>query len=69
MVSAEPVSLDPELRDILENLASGLFPLTAWINAKTFTPSANDLPWRSGGEPLTPTRVGAIQFFDALLTW
>ena len=59
--------MDPELRDILENLASGLFPLDAWINAKTFTPTANDLPWRGGGESLTPKRIGAIQFFEALV--
>jgi hypothetical protein len=67
MISAEPVPLDPELRDILENLASGLFPLDAWIKGKTFKPAVNDLPWRSGGEPLSPKAIGVMSFFEALL--
>jgi hypothetical protein len=41
-----------DLHDTLERLAAGLFPLSAWIKGKTFTPKPNDLPSRARGEPL-----------------
>ncbi|HEY2921004.1 MAG TPA: hypothetical protein VGK77_18640 [Candidatus Binatia bacterium] len=67
MTSAEVIPLDPELREVLENLAGGLFPLDAWIKSKTYTPAEADLPWRKGTEPLSPKKIGVIQFFEALV--
>ena len=67
MTPADMSPLDPELREILENLAGGLFPLDSWIKNKTFKPAEADLPWRTGGGPLTPKAIGIMPFFDALL--
>lgn len=59
--------LDKELRDILENLAGGLFPLDAWIKAKNYKPPEKDLPWRANGASLVPKDLGVIKFFEALI--
>src|SRR6266849_6601109 len=62
-------SLDDELRSILENLADALFPFATWFQDKDkrFPAPQPDAPWRAGGERLTPAKIGAITFFEALL--
>jgi hypothetical protein len=60
---------DPELRGVLENLAGGLFPLADWIadpNRK-FKPREKNLPWREGGQSLSPRDIGVIPFLEALI--
>src|SRR6266446_10513868 len=63
--------LSDQLRKILGKLAEGLFPLADWLAAKPFDPQnlpgAGKLPWRNG-ERLTPEAIGAIEFFETLLT-
>ncbi len=66
MTPADINPLDPELQEILANLAGGLFPLDSWIKNKTFKPEG-DLPWRTGEGPLTPKAIGVLPFFDALV--
>lgn len=63
--------IDEELREILENLANGLFPLKPWIEDKDkrHVPppkQCETLPWRNGAA-LTPNDLGAIDFFEDLL--
>jgi len=60
--------LTPELRDILNNLAAGLFGLDAWVKepAKYLPPNQN-LPWRATGHTFTPTDLAVIPFFENLL--
>jgi hypothetical protein len=61
---------DEELKNILEKLAEGLFPLAQWIEDKIsrngYQP-AGDLPWRMPGRSLTPAMLGVISFFEELL--
>src|SRR5947209_4214486 len=61
--------LDADLRSALENIASELFPFAAWMQDKDtrFPPPQPDVPWRAAGEQLTPAKIGAINFFQALL--
>ena len=60
--------LTPELRDILNNLAAGLFGLDAWVKepGKYLPPNPN-LPWRVSGHTFTPEDLAAIPFFENLL--
>jgi hypothetical protein len=60
--------LTDELREILVNLAEGLFPLARWVAEPTkYVPPQSDLPWRQAGQQLTPKRLGVIEFFENLL--
>jgi hypothetical protein len=58
-----------DLRSALENIASALFPFALWMQEKDtrFPPPKPDAPWRAGGEQLAPAKIGAIDFFEALL--
>lgn len=68
MPSDATAVLTDELRAILANLAAGLFPLAKWIaEPSKYTPPQSDLPWRQPGRSLTPTDMGVIEFFEALL--
>lgn len=62
--------LDDELRGIVENLAEGMFPLAAWIEAKVkndkYKPRGQ-LPWRENGKSLSVKDTGAVLFFEELL--
>ena len=60
--------LTPELRDILNNLAAGLFGLDAWVKepGKYLPPNPN-LPWRVSGHTFTPADLAVIPFFENLL--
>jgi len=61
--------LDADLHSALENIASALFPFALWMQEKDtrFPPPQPDAPWRAGGEQLAPAKIGAIDFFEALL--
>ena len=63
-----------DLRSALENLATGIFPLQIWVNAKIQAngykpPNADALPWRKAGTnvSLSPVSIGALGYFDVLL--
>lgn len=61
-------ALTPELRDILDNLATGLFGLDAWVKEATkYKPPHTALPWRAPGHVFKPSDLGAIPFFENLL--
>ncbi|PYV33665.1 MAG: hypothetical protein DMG22_09120 [Acidobacteria bacterium] len=63
-------SFTPELRDILNNLASGLFGLDAWIKKPgKYKPPLPDehMPWRAAGHTFLPSDLGVIPFFEGLL--
>src|SRR2546427_12438141 len=70
MATAAPL-LNNDLREILADLAEGLFPLADWIEAKVkrngYKPSEDDLPWRAKGQALTPRAMGVVPFFEELL--
>src|SRR6266568_4202685 len=60
----------PELQDVLSNLAAGLFGFDAWIKqpGKYKPPLPDeDLPWRAAGHTFSPSDLGVIPFFEALL--
>jgi len=63
------VVFDTDIREILESLAEGLFPLRKWLEERDkegrhYDPPERDLPWRGkGGYSLTPKDLGAIDFF------
>jgi hypothetical protein len=60
--------MTPELRDILENLAAGLFGLDAWVKEPTkYTPPELPLPWRETGHTFAPKDLAVIPFFENLL--
>lgn len=66
--------LDSESRHVLDSLAEGLIPITAWIKEREkkpafFKPEIPDLPWRKGGKfsQLTPKDIGAVGFIEQLL--
>lgn len=60
--------LTPELRDILDNLATGLFGLDAWVRGPNkYTPPNTALPWRAPGHVFKPSDLGVIPFFENLL--
>ena len=56
------------LRDILERLSEGMFHLNEWIQTKSYNPEDHGeaAPWRHPVD-LTPKKLGAIEFFDAML--
>ena len=56
-------TFDPDLRASLEELADALFPLSDWIDHKTYTPEV--APWRADG--LSMKGLGAIDFLEALI--
>jgi len=61
-------ALTPELRDILDNLATGLFGLDAWVReANKYKPPHHELPWRATGHVFKPSDLGVIPFFENLL--
>src|SRR5260221_9381502 len=61
-------ALTPELRDILNNLATGLFGLDAWVREATkYKPPHQELPWRAPGHVFKPSDLGVIPFFENLL--
>jgi len=61
-------ALTPELRDILNNLATGLFTLNAWVrDANKYKPPNVDLPWRAQDHTFTPADLAVIPFFENLL--
>lgn len=63
------VVFDARMREILEHLTEGLFPLSKWLEERDkegrhYDPPERDLPWRSKtGYSLTPKDLGAIDFF------
>jgi len=60
-------TLTPELRDTLNNLATGLFTLDAWVKEPgKYKPDVN-LPWRAPGHTFTPADLAVIPFFENLL--
>ena len=60
--------LTPELRDILNNLATGLFGLDACVKEPgKYVPPNPNLPWRAAGHTFTPTDLAVIPFFENLL--
>ncbi len=65
---SEPL-LDDALREILESLAGGLFPLTRWVEQKAYKPSQGPVPWRGpdGVISLMPKDLAIMPFFEALL--
>ena len=70
MPNAVDPPLTPDLRDILGNLAGGLFDLATWINAPTkYKPPLpqQEMPWRAPGHKFTPADLGVIPFFEGLL--
>jgi hypothetical protein len=65
------IVIDSKLREILENLAEALFPLAEWLEDKDkrYPHLINlNLPWRSSGKQLSVNDIGAIAFFEKLLT-
>jgi hypothetical protein len=61
-------ALTPELRDILDNLANGLFGLDAWVReANKYKPPHTALPWRAPGHVFKPSDLGVIPFFENLV--
>lgn len=58
--------LDSKVRKVLIKLANGMFPLQAWVDAKTIPPDGKNVPWRNG-KRLTVEATGAIDFFERLL--
>ena len=73
-VSVTFSQFDDESRLVLDNLAEGLIPITAWIKERekkpnSFKPESLDLPWRKGGKfsQLTPKDLGAVDFIERLL--
>src|SRR5712664_367656 len=61
-------ALTAELRDILTNLAAGLFGLDAWIKEPgKYKPPNEDLPWRAAGHTFTPADLAVLPFFENLL--
>jgi len=61
-------ALTPELRDILDNLATGLFGLDAWVRGPNkYTPPNTELPWRAPGHVFKPSDLGVIPLFENLL--
>ncbi len=69
-----PNPVDPpltsNLRDILGNLAGGLFDLATWINSPgKYKPplSPAETPWRAANHKFTPQDLGVIPFFEGLL--
>src|SRR5260370_38701473 len=56
------------LREILERLSEGMFHLNEWIQTKSYNPEDHSeaAPWRHPVD-LTPKKLGAIEFFDAML--
>lgn len=70
MMPAPPTVLDPALRQTLENLAEGMFPLAAWIEDKVknhkYKPPGH-VPWRERAKSLSVRNTGAVVFFEELL--
>jgi hypothetical protein len=61
-------ALTPELRDILDNLVTGLFGLDAWVReVNKYKPPHEALPWRAPGHVFKPSDLGVIPFFENLL--
>ncbi len=60
---------DDAIREVLERLAEGIFPLSRWVAGKVYVPPQEGLPWRPArGQPtLSPKDLGAIVFFGELL--
>jgi len=70
MPDAVDPALTPDLRDILGNLAGGLFDLATWLNSQgKYKPPLpqQDMPWRVLGHKFTPLDIGVIPFFEGLL--
>jgi hypothetical protein len=60
--------LTSELRDVLNNLAAGLFGLDAWIKEPgKYKPPTKELPWRAPGHTFAPSDLGVMPFFENLL--
>lgn len=62
--------LDQDLREILGNLAEGLFDLAAWLALPDkYTPQlpSGETPWRAPGHRFTPADMGVVPFFEGLL--
>ncbi|HET8891161.1 MAG TPA: hypothetical protein VFQ41_19820 [Candidatus Angelobacter sp.] len=56
-------ALTPELRDILDNLATGLFGLDAWVReANKYKPPHQELPWRAPGHVFKPSDLALLPF-------
>src|SRR5215472_9481466 len=63
-----PAQFTPDLRDLLNNLATGVFGLAAWVaEPGKYMPPNQDLPWRDPNHIFTPADLGAIPFFENLL--
>jgi hypothetical protein len=65
---------DNESQIVLDSLAEGLIPITAWIKEREkkptfFKPESLEIPWRKNGkfDRLTPKDIGAVNFIEQLL--
>ncbi len=69
-VAVAPETIDHDLRNILEELIEGMFPLAAWIEDKVakggYKPHEH-VPWRDKGRSLSTRDMGAVEFFEELL--
>src|SRR5258708_2949370 len=57
------------LRDILQRPSNAMFHLNEWIQPKGYNPEAHGeaAPWRHPVVDLTPKKLEAMEFFEAML--